>query len=182
MRGRVFLAFLLMLLLMAAAFGIGAYRAHFDEKVKIDQTLGSLNEVLTARIEMGNNLLTVAGRHLDAEEPLIISIRTQLANLSGQVSLSEKAAANRQLTIDSKALLDVLEHTASVIQDGRDLNYVTGLLPRGFEQSAQWADASVYNTAAKAFNDRLSGSLSGRIAQFCGIEKAEFFSVGEEGL
>ena len=182
MRGRVFLAFLLMLLLMAAAFGIGAYRAHFNERIRIDQALESLKEVLTARIEMGNNLLTVAGRHLDASDPMIISIRAQIGILSGQASLSEKAAANQQLTIDSKALLDILEHTASVIQDGRDLNYVTGLLPRGFEQSAQWADASAYNTAARAFNDRLNSSFSGRIAQFLGVEKAEFFSTVEEGL
>ena len=42
MRYRVFLAFLLMLLLMAAAFGIGAYRAHFNEKIRIDQALESL--------------------------------------------------------------------------------------------------------------------------------------------
>lgn len=177
MKGRAFLAFLVMLLLFAAAFGIGAYRGYLDEKLQVELALSSLNEVLTSRVEMGHNLLTVASRHLGDDEPLLASLREQIAILSGTAGLNAKSKANAQLAGDSKALLAKLEGTESLQNDQRDYRYVTGLLPRGFEQSAQWTDEAAYNAAARDYNQRLLGTVNGFAARMLGIEPAEYFGV-----
>ena len=179
---RTVLAFLAMLVMMLAAFAIGAYRGYFNDRLQVELALSSLSDVLTTRIEMGHNLLTVAGRHLDEEEAMLQSVKKDIADLSSSVTLDAKASANERLTRDSKALLILLENTDSVKADQRDLRYVTGLLPRGFEQSAQWADAAQYNAAANEFNTRLEGTINGRVAQLLGIDTAELFGNGGAGL
>lgn len=177
--GRAVLAFLAMLVMLAAAFAIGSYRGYLNEKLNVEMASGSLDEVLDARIEMGNNLLTVASRHVSQDDPLLVSIQKQLHALKGEGSISEKSAANEVLGQDGKALLTQLESLPSVQNDARDLRYVTGLLPRGFEQSEQWADAQNYNAAAAAFNDRLNGTINGYVARLLGIQPAELFEGGQ---
>lgn len=172
------LAFLAMLLMLAAAFAIGSYRSYLNEKLQVELALGSLNDVLTSRVEMGNNLLTVAQRHLDREDPLLVTVRADIAKLDASLSLDTRAAANEELTVHSGRLLDTLAGLPSVLEDKRDLGYVSGLLPRGFEQTAQWADAGKYNSAARQFNERLSTRLNGKIAGLLGIEPAEVFEGG----
>ena len=179
MKFRVVLAFVAMLVMLVAAFAIGSYRVYLDERLQVELALSSLGDVLVARIEMGHNLLTVAQRHLEAGDRLLAAVREDIDLLDRAETLREIAAANEKLTTDSKALLKQLEGTASVQQDARDLRYVTGLLPRGFEQSAQWADAKQYNAAAAAFNTRLHHTLNGKVAGLLGVEDAELF--GAEG-
>ena len=81
--GRAVLAFLAMLVMLAAAFAIGSYRGYLNEKLNVEMASGSLDEVLDARIEMGNNLLTVASRHVSQDDPLLVSIQKHLHALKG---------------------------------------------------------------------------------------------------
>lgn len=175
---KLLIGILSMLLMMLVAFGIGSYRGFNDEKLQVDLALASLSDVMVTRIEMANNLLTVAKRHLPQDDELILKVRQDIQALSCE-SLSQKAQANERLENDSVLLLDRLEALGSVIADSRDYSYVTGYLPRGFEQSAQWADADLYNSAAKKYNDRLKGTLNGRTALFLGVPMAELFEGGQ---
>jgi len=179
MKFRVLLAFVTMLVMLVAAFAIGSYRVYLDERLQVELALSSLGDVLMARIEMGHNLLTVARRHLAAEDSLLRVVQEDIRLLDQADTLKDIANANEKLALDSKALLKKLEGLDSVQQDARDLRYVTGLLPRGFEQSAQWADAKQYNAAAGAFNQRLHYTLNGKVASLLGVEDAELF--GAEG-
>ena len=172
---RAVLAFLAMLVLLALAFGIGAYRGLYNEKLQVELALSSLQDVLDTRVEMGLNLLTVAARHLAEADPLMQAIREDIGLLVPGGSLEDIASANDRLSQDSKALLQRLEAQPSLQADERDLRYVTGLLPRGFEQSAQWADAGRYNQAARAYNERLTGTLTGQVAWLLGVEEAALF-------
>lgn len=176
---RLFLAILAMLALMLVAFGIGAYRGFTEEKFQVDLALGSLHDVLNTRIEMGNNLLTVAKRHLPPEDEAMGLIENDIKALNAD-SLAEKAQANEQLGRNSALLLQKLEGLPGVQNDSRDLSYVKGYLPRGFEQSAEWADAGLYNAAARKYNDRLDSTLNGRLAQLLGVPKAELFEGGAQ--
>lgn len=168
-------AFLAMLLLLALAFGIGAYRGMYNERLQVELALSSLQDVLETRVEMGNNLLTVAGRHLDGEDPLVKAVREDISLLSGEGSLPGILSANQRLARDGKALLAQLESSPSVQTNEQDLFYVNALLPRGFEQSAQWADAAQYNQAARAYNARLKGTITGLAASLLGVEPAALF-------
>lgn len=176
---RNILAFLAMLVMLLAAFGIGSYRSFLNEKLQVELALGSLSDVLDSRVEMGHNLLTVAQRHLDSGDSLLATIKADLAALNASGSLKEQAEANELLTAHSAQMLQKLAELKTVQDDRRDLGYVKGLLPRGFEQTAQWADADKYNTAARRFNERLSGQINGRMASLLGIEPAEVFEGGQ---
>lgn len=179
---RAVLAFFLMLLLLFAAVAIGAYRGFAGDKAQVELALNSLAGVLETRVEMGHNLLTVAGRHLNDSDPLIQTVENDLAELSGQAPLLEKASVNERFAQNADALLKALEASPGVRADERDLGYVTGLLPRGLEQSARWADAAQYNKAAAEFNNRLKSQLNGRLAMLLGVREAELFTLGGSGL
>lgn len=182
MKGRAFLAFLAMLVMLVAAFAVGAYRGYFNDRIQVELALSSLSDVLQARIEMGYNLLTVARRHLPEDDALVVSVQGSIRTLEGDAGLAAKAAANAQLSRDSRDLLNKLEGMDSVQTDQRDLRYVTGLLPRGFETSAQWADAEAYNSAVREFNKRLNTTLNGRVAKLLGVMDAETFGTGGNGI
>lgn len=182
MKSKAVLAFIVMVILMVAAFAIGSYRVYFDERVQVELALGSLSDLLAARIEMGHNLLTVAKRHLKEDDSLLRAVIQDMDVLDSADTLNEIAAANEKLSKDSKALLDHLQTVHSVIQDERDFRYVTGLLPRGFEQSAQWADAKQYNEAASEFNTRLNHTVNGQVARLLGVDEAERFGLEGAGL
>ncbi len=179
---RAILAFFLMVILISAAFAVGAWRGFTGDREQVELALDSLSDVLDTRVEMGQNLLTVARRHLQKDHPLIKAVEKDIAELSGGSALLKKAAINERFTADADALLKELEASPTVQGDARDLSYVTGLLPRGLEQSARWADAGQYNKAAQEFNSRLNGQLNGRLAKLLGVREAELFSAGGSGI
>ena len=164
----IVLGTVLMLLLVVASLFIGALRGYQQEKAQVESTLGSLETVFSSRVETGNNILTVAERHLPREDALITAVKQDLQALTSNSPFPERAKANDSLEQNARALLSALQGTASVQADSRDLGYVTGLLPQALDQSAQWSDARYYNEAAEAFNNRLSGSFAGTLAMLLG--------------
>lgn len=175
-------ALIIMLVLITAAFMIGAWRGFASDRAQVQMALTSLDTVFDSRAEMGNNLLLVARRHVGAEDPLVKAVQSDVAALSSGAPLMDKAAANERLTQDADNLLNRLESMDSVQADARDRGYVTGLLPRGLEQSAQWADAGKYKKAAIEFNERLNNQLRGRAAKFLGMREMELFALSGDGL
>lgn len=170
------LGMLLLILMVALALFIGAYKGYRQEKEQVESALGSLETVFASRVETGNNLLTVARRHLPEGDELLSSVTRDVQMLTSQAPLPQRAEANLRLEKDGRSLLGALENNPSVQADSRDLGYVTGLLPQALEQSAQWADAGKYNEAAGAFNKRLSGTFSGFLARITGVSEALLFT------
>lgn len=175
---KVFLSFLAMLVLVFAALGIGAYRGFVQDKAQVEQAMQSLSQLLETRVEMGNNLLTVAGRHLAADDPVMQALKADVQALSRAGTASQRAQANQQLASDSQQLLAYLRELPSLKADDRDSYYVNQLLPQGLEQSAQWADALQYNQAVEEFNNRLQNQVSGKLASLLGVRPAEAFATG----
>ncbi len=184
-------AFALMLLMFAAAVGVGAHRHWSGRREAVGETLTSLTDMLSARVEVAHNILTVASRHASLDDLTAEEIRTRMADirahiavLSGRTgSLREKADANAEFSRDAGALLATLAAQPSVRADDRDLMYVEQMLPQALEQSAYWTGEAAYNTEAAAFNSEMDGTFSGRLAQLLGVNCAEQFipSDGEAG-
>ena len=168
-------ALALLIALACAAVGVGAYRGWIQERAAVEETYAGLTEMLEARVEAAYNLLVVARRHLDADAPEIQAVARERDTLENAAALSEKAAANAALTRDGQALLDRLSALESVRQDERDKMYVDSFLPQLLAQSEERAAGAVYNTAARAFNQALRGSFSGKIASLLGVKAAEEF-------
>lgn len=168
-------ALLLMLVLLASALGIGAYKGWAEEYRQVLDAQSSLVDMLTACREVAYNIATVAKRHISPDDPLLQSIRESLQVLESGESLPRKAAANQRLAADAQQVLTKLESLSSVQNDERDSMYVENLLPQALEQSAQWTQETLYNQRALSFNKGLQGSFSGMIARLLGVKEAEFF-------
>ena len=175
MKLRSGIAFLLMLCLVIAAVGIGAYQGWSNEKKAVEDTYAGLEKMIRARVESAYNLLTVAGRHLpgtDAHMAQLISARDVLES---DAPLPQKAAANEALSKSAGEILSALSALPSVQADSRDKMYVESYLPQMLEESEARTAGAAYNTAAAAFNRELEESLSGFVARLLGIRPAEEF-------
>lgn len=166
--------------LVVFAFVFGAYQGWSNEKAQVNEAYPGLESMLQYRVEAANNLLTVARRHLDAEDELVKKVTADRDALSGRQGLKEmkkKAAANEALTRDAEALLEKLAATESVRNYNRDQMYVENTIRQQFEESESKAAGAQYNEAARAFNESLNGSFSGWIARLMRVGPVEEFSV-----
>ena len=177
MKLRSGVAFLLMLCLVIAAVGIGAYQGWRDEKKAVEETCAGLEKMIQARVESAYNLITVASRHLPQTDAHIAQLTDARDVLESDAPLPEKAAANELLSQSADQLLSALAALPSVQNDSRDKMYVESYLPQMLEESQARTAGAAYNTAAAAFNRELENSLSGFVARMLGIRPAEEFRI-----
>lgn len=177
MKLRASAAFFLMVLMVLFSVTYGAYRGWNEEQALVRETRDGLESMLKARVESAYNVLTVAGRHLPQDHPAVMQLRSARDTLEGKYTLSEKAAANEELTRAAGEVLSLLMATESVKNDSRDRMYAENYLPQMLAQSEEKTAGAQYNIAAAQFNERLSQSFSGKIASLLGIEMAEEFIV-----
>lgn len=177
MKFRSGVAFVLMICLVCAGLVIGAYKGWSGERAQVEQLQSSLDAMLGTRVESAYNLLTVARRHLPADDALLSAVAADRDTLEGSAGLADKAAANARLTADGKALLAALAALDSVQQDDRDRMYVESYLTQMLEESEEKTAGANYNLAAAQFNSSLRGSLSGRLAMALGVRTAQEFAA-----
>lgn len=177
MKLRAGAGFILMICMMLFSVCFGAYQGWSKERMQVEETYAGLESMIHTRIESAYNLLTVASRHLNADDEGLRHVAADRDILEGRYTLSQKAQANESLTRDAQALLDALEALPSVQQDSRDKMYVESYLPQMLAESEERAAGANYNTAAAEFNSRLEGSFSGWLASLMGIQAAEEFSA-----
>ena len=168
-------AFLVMLVLLTASISIGAYKGWSEQKAEVEKSMGSLLEMLTARREIGSNILSVAKRHLEANDEMMKSLQKDIVELAKKSSFSDLAKANERFDHDAVALLAHLTSQSSIQSDERDLMYIEQMLPQALEKSARMTEQAEYNQQAQAFNQNINKSYSGRIAQLLGVKPAEQF-------
>lgn len=167
------LAVLLMLLLVAGALLFGARQGWVHERKALDGSLATVEERLTELRETGANLLVVARRHLPETDPLYKEVEVLVKALATQKPLSARYAESEQLSGKANLLLQELRQQPSVQADERDLGYVDGLLPQRLDQASAAAWRDEYNARADIYNQGLTGSFSGRLAQMLGIRPAD---------
>ena len=177
MKAKVY-AVLFAVLLLCGAVVYGAQHSWSDERAKISADQAQLQTMLDTRVEVACNILTVARRHLPAEDAAVAALEQDKNTLAGSASLHEKAAANFRLTEEARSLLSTLSALDTVQADARDKMYVDSLLPRMLSESEAYTAQSDYNTAAEDFNARLNGSpVSGTLAKWLGVTELEVFSA-----
>lgn len=179
-RSTAVMAFVLMIVLIGASLLWGAYRGWSTERKQVETSMGTLEDVLSARREVGANILTVARRHLPAGDPLLLSVQEALNGIAQTGSLSQRARANQTLQEGMDGLLAELRQLPSLMADERDSMYVNQLLPQAMEQSAHLTEQAEYNLQAERFNRDFTNSFSGRLARLLGVRPAEQF-IPQEG-
>jgi hypothetical protein len=174
-KSTVLFAFVLMAALVLTALSWGALNHWSAQREQVDQTLGTLSDMLTTRREVIANILTVAARHLPKDDALIAEVEKDKDLLAGTQSLPLKAEANERLSQNARELLAKLAKTPSVVSDVRDSMYVNQMLPQALEQSASMVQEAAYNNQAESFNRQISESFSGSLAKFLGVKPAQQF-------
>lgn len=179
-RSTAWLAFFLMLLMVLAAVLWGACKGWASERAQVEAAQGSLTEMLSARREVITNILTVAGRHLPAEDEQLAGLRADRDLLVSGADLARRAAAHERLTRAAGELMARLAALPSVQADARDSMYVRSMLPQALEQSQSLVQEAAYNQRASDFNQRLGASFSGRLASLLGVRPAQQFTASED--
>jgi len=174
------LAFAVMLVFLAAAVMWGAYKGWAGERRQVESSMNTLYEMLGARREIGNNILTVAQRHLQKEDALVRSLREDIAELNKNSDFDVLAKANARFERDAKALLEYLSRQPSLQADERDSMYALQMLPQALEESARMTEQAEYNQQAAAYNQNMNSRFSGRVARFLGIDDTQQFITQED--
>jgi hypothetical protein len=175
MKLRAGAAFFLMILMVLFGVVYGAYHGWNEERIQVEETWAGLESMIQARVESAYNVLTVARRHLPEGHEALLRLQKAKDTLEGNAPLSEKAAANEELTLAAKDVLLLLVQAESVQKDSRDKMYAESYLPQMLSQSEEKTAGAQYNIAAAQFNERLSASFSGKIASLLGVKMAEEF-------
>jgi len=166
-------AFVLMLAMLCIALCHGTYKHWQSERVSVARETQALEAAMDVRAETARNLLTVARRHLPEDDALCIAVSEGFETIRNtSLPLNERDDARMRLAKDARALLNAMGQLPSLQADSRDQMYAALMLPQALEQYDDTAVFTAYEQTVKAYNEELSASVSGWIAQLMGYKKA----------
>ena len=94
------IAFCIMIVMICIALCIGARKAWIEKRIVVDTAYAEWQENIEQRIETGYNLLTVAGRYLPQDDPLVTTLKNDISMMEtatkGSADGIEAAAASQQ--------------------------------------------------------------------------------------
>lgn len=159
--------------LVLVAFGLlyGTWSGFREERERVDALLtreNGLMDVLAYRAADGLNLRAVARRHLPQEDPELAQLEAAARELQSARDLSACREADERLKQAFSAVSAKLQQTESFQASQRDGKYLD-MLTADLNNLGSSAAVTTYNEAAKAFNQKLSESFAGTLAQMLGI-------------
>lgn len=166
--------------LVLVLFGVvfGTVSGYTDDRKQVTALLeeeDGLRDVLCYRGADGLNLCVVAGRHLDAGEESLLRLKDAAENLrSSGRSLTEKRSDAADMEAAWQEVSALLKQTASFEESDRDTAYLA-MLTADQQSLSGSAAVSAYNSAASAFNRKLTGTFIGKLAGLFGIKPCELF-------
>lgn len=157
--------------LVIAASCIGAVRGWRSERENALHPLTGSEEMtlsLENRAMDAANLRVVASRHLPASDARLSQLQSASDTLSGasSESLDSLVRADALLTDTAASLGAELPTLASVKDSARDQAYISTLTRTLSQQTGL---DTQFTSAACDFNDRLTGSLTGKLAILLGV-------------
>lgn len=152
--------------LVIGAIGLGAVRGWRQERAKA-LSPDAVAEAIEERAMDAANLLVVASRHLPEDDERLTELRALRATLTDASGTADALlAADAALTDLAGRLGRELPLLPSVQASARDQAYVSALTQTLTYRSA---GEDVYRARAERFNERLTGSLSGKLAMLLGV-------------
>jgi len=165
------LSILVCAVFVAAAVCVGTYRGWSHEREEALAALsseGGLHSLLETRALDAANLAIVAARHLPESNADLRSLReTASLLLSGQADLEQLMLADEAITEVAQRFASELPGLRTVQDSQRDRAYISVLT------SALSRNTSLQQNCGQLvedFNQRLNGSLMGRLAMLLGVE------------
>ena len=168
--GNTLLSILLCAVLVLAALCIGSFRGWSSERADILHAFTKKGEMHTRLQHRGYdaaNLAVVAARHLPADDGDLAALREGSRTLlSGTEDMALLLSVDDDVTNAALRLADSLPTLSTVQASQRDQTYISmltaALSPRDSVRHS-------YTLLAEDFNQRLEGSLLGRLALLMGV-------------
>ena len=137
-----------------------------------DNTFGLLEDLAYCSKEAAN-MVTVGGKYLPADDPLLTDVRSGVNAMEIAERPAEKAKKYSELTVQVSRLYQALNGMELSEQDREYCdeiynNYVT------YVDLIGWSD---YNTEATRFNETLRNAPGRAIAALMGVEELELFAA-----
>ena len=185
MKSRNAIAFIVMVALIVVSLFMGAYKGWSADRDEVTSAETTLQDALKTRVETANNILTVARRHLSADDAGITALVKERDTLlrTGQ-TLATQSKASDAVSKSANVLLSTLAALDDVKADSRDNMYVTALLPQMLQSSEMLvADAEkAYLSLANDFNARFKANfISGFLSRLMGVSWAETYDAAAVG-
>ena len=161
----------LCVILTACALCVGSVRGWSSEREAALNSLsseGALHTQLQNRAMDAANLAVVVARHVPAEDARLTKLADIRRTLESEKStIEDLAQADSELTALALSIGQELPQTSSVQASARDQAYIA-TLTRTLGEATGMADS--YAAKVEDYNDRLTSSLTGRLAMLLGVE------------
>lgn len=133
-----------------------------------------ISHYLESRASLSGNLITVAGRYLDAKDARVTVLRQAADALTGAQTPSAKYQANQNLDSAFQSVYDALE---GQYLSQKDAEYRTRLLA-DFKSRNASVSYDGYNGLAQNFNDKvLRATPGGAVASAIGVSSLELYTM-----
>lgn len=144
-------------------FYYGEYLDLYDGK--------SIESDLQGRLALSYNLVTIGGRYLPANSSEINNVKTACQNLESATTVSQKAAANRELTTSTNALLYTL---STMEMSDKDIGYAADIEIDLSSYNITIANSS-YNAYVMSAHEEYSGFPAAIVSKLTGLNPPEYF-------
>lgn len=174
--GAVFGIILVALLVILGAWGIGSYNGLVGLKETVDNQSSNIETQLQRRADLIPNLVNTVKGYTSHESEVLGAISDARAKLSGAGSMSEKAAADSELSNAVSRLLVVVENYPNLKADTQ-FSALTNELA-GTENRITVARKD-YNASVKEYNQKIKMFPGSIVAGMFGFSSADYFEASE---
>ena len=159
-----------------ALWGIGTYNGFVGQKAEVDEGSSNIDVQLKRRADLIPNLVNTIKGYTSHEQGVIDSITSARENMLKANTMSEKAAADAELSSALSGLAVVVENYPDLKADTTFVNLQDELA--GTENRISKA-RSDYNEDAKKYNVAIKKFPGSIIAGIGGFSEVEYFEASE---
>ena len=165
--------------LVLVAFGLfyGTWSGFREDRAGVEALLtheNGLMDVLSYRAADGLNLCVVARRHLPGDDAALVQLEKAARELQSAQGVYACRDADERLNEAIGAVSVSLRQNESFRMSQRDGKYLD-MLTADLSNLSGSAAVTTYNQAARAFNQKLGGSVAGFLASLMGISQCPLY-------
>lgn len=173
-KGWIVLIVIVAVVVIAVLSMVGSYNKLVAEKVTVETAFSDIDTQLQRRADLIPNLVATVKGFASQEKSIIDSITAARAKLSGATTVSDKAAADGELTSALSRLLIVVENYPDLKSDANFMALQDELAGTENRIAVSRLD---YNAVVKAYNTHVRSFPAVLYAGLLGFDAADFFEA-----
>ncbi len=175
--GLIVLGVIVAVIAIIVAWYVGTYNSIIQLEEKVETEYSNISVQLERRADLIPNLVSTVKGYMKHEESIINSITEAREKMVNATSVSEKAAANEELTTALNNLNVIVENYPNLKADTTFVGLQDELA--GTENRISTARRD-YNNAVKEYNTTVKSIPSSIVASMMGKSEKEYFEVTDK--